>query len=593
MKTEPILKLAMLLHENPGAYAILIGSGASKAAGILTGWEIVLNLIDRLATLEKEDTRSNPEKWYKQKFGQCPRYDELLDILTTTSTERMLCLNSYFEQNEEEKEQGLKAPTKAHRAIAELVKLGYIRMILTTNFDKLIETALKEKDITLDIISSENDLKGAIPYVHSHCTLIKLNGDYRDTRIKNTPEELAKYSPELNKFLDRIFDEFGLVICGWSGSWDTALREAIMRCPTRRFTTFFLAKDELSDEAQKIKDHRKAEIITIKDAEDTFTDLLDKIQSLQDLEYNHPISRPVAVATLKRYLTKPEHRIRLHDLFHAETEKVYRELVSMSGEFEKDRRSFDKNVLQQRLRRFENLLDPLIGMFAALSYYDRSSENAYLLTECIERLLQLPMQGNFSLQFYPALLLAYAGGICALERKNFGNLSSILLKPKYREYSHTKKEPAISRLDVHEVFKKSVLGRLLPIPNAERSYIPGNYYLFDILKPILSEYIPDNMRYEEVFDIFEYLLGLVYMDLMGEYMAQFGKKWSIEGIFAWRYWTKGGIENSPVAEFIREGSNEAEDWGLLKAGFFGGSMSKFQETTQEFQDYIKKVVQGH
>jgi hypothetical protein len=48
-----------------------------------------------------------------------------------------------------------------------------------------------------------------------------------------------------------------------------------------------------------------------------------------------------------------------------------------------------------------------------------------------------------------------------------------------------------------------------------------------------------------------------------------------------------------VAEFIREGSNEAEDWGLLKAGFFGGSMSKFQETTQEFQDYIKKVVQGH
>jgi len=41
MKNEPALKLALSMHAKPGAYALLIGSGVSKSAGIPTGWEIV------------------------------------------------------------------------------------------------------------------------------------------------------------------------------------------------------------------------------------------------------------------------------------------------------------------------------------------------------------------------------------------------------------------------------------------------------------------------------------------------------------------------------------------------------------------------
>jgi hypothetical protein len=69
------------------------------------------------------------------------------------------------------------------------------------------------------------------------CTIIKVHGDYLDTRIKNTPDELASYEPALDRVLDRVFDEFGLIICGWSAEWDTALGSAIERCPNRRFTT--------------------------------------------------------------------------------------------------------------------------------------------------------------------------------------------------------------------------------------------------------------------------------------------------------------------------------------------------------------------
>lgn len=36
---EPVTRLALALHSNPGAYALLAGSGLSDAAGVPTGWD--------------------------------------------------------------------------------------------------------------------------------------------------------------------------------------------------------------------------------------------------------------------------------------------------------------------------------------------------------------------------------------------------------------------------------------------------------------------------------------------------------------------------------------------------------------------------
>ncbi len=38
---EPIVSLAFSLHANKGVYALLLGSGVSRSAGIPTGWEVV------------------------------------------------------------------------------------------------------------------------------------------------------------------------------------------------------------------------------------------------------------------------------------------------------------------------------------------------------------------------------------------------------------------------------------------------------------------------------------------------------------------------------------------------------------------------
>ena len=581
MRDEPILKLALSLLSNPGVYALLLGSGVSRAAGISTGWEVVIDLIRKLAAMEGEDAEPDPEAWYRRQYDEPPAYDKLLDRLANTSTERQALLRSYFEPTDEEREQGMKMPTRAHRAIADLVRHGYIRMILTTNFDRLIEKALQDVGIEPDVISTDDDLQGAMPYVHSNCYVVKLHGDYLDTRIKNTPQELANYSDVLNTFLDRVFDEFGLIICGWSGEWDTALRDAILRAPNRRFTTYWLARGEPGEEAKKIIRHRRAQIVSIESADQFFTQLKEKLDSLRELERRHPLSTAAAVATVKRYVAEPRHRIRLHDLMHEETEKVYEELTS--DQFKPQVPGLDKELFQARMRQYEGTAERLMSMLAALSYYD-TGENAYLLTRCIERVANLSMDSGYvallDLQRYPALLLIYSAGISALAAQRFRNLAAILLEPQYYDRTVGQKVPVVGKFHVWSVFSDT--RKAIPYPNAERRRTPVNDYLFDLLRPMLHDYLPEEQKYADMFDVFEYLLALTYMDLVRD-------SWSPIGRFGWRY-QRYGWERFHLAEFVRNILEQGTNSEPLRAGFFNGSLQRFSELVQVHKEWIQKVT---
>ena len=204
------------MHANLGVFAILVGSGVSRSAKILTAWEVMLDLTRKLAAMNGEDCESDPATWYHEKFGVDPDYSELLNAIGKTPAERQLLLRSYFEPTEDEREQGFKQPTNAHRSIARLVVAGYCRVVLTTNFDKLIERAIEDEGVSPVVLSTPDSIQGALPLAHQKCCVVKLHGDYLDARIKNTPAELAEYDERLNHLLDQVFDSFGLVICGWS-----------------------------------------------------------------------------------------------------------------------------------------------------------------------------------------------------------------------------------------------------------------------------------------------------------------------------------------------------------------------------------------
>jgi len=580
MLDDPLLNITFSVYHNKGVYALLLGSGVSRAAQIPTGWEITLDLINKVAAIKGEATNNNPELWYKEKYKEEPDYSKLLEELATTQTERRALLNAYFEPTEEDREKGIKIQTKAHTSIASLVKQGFIKIILMTNFDRLMEQALEGEGMIPDVISSEDSLKGTIPLEHSKCTIIKLHGDYKDTRIKNTTSELEQYSRKMNKLLDRIFDDYGLIVCGWSGQWDTALRNAILRCSNRRFATYWAIKGELTDEAVVLIQHRKAVKFEIDSADQFFTELTEKIISLAHIEQPHPTFVKIAVESVKKFLSEDKYRIRLYDLMQNEVEKVYEELSS--DKFATQMPNLNEEAFQQRLKQYEAVLSTLMVMISTIVYYDSEQKYVDFLIHTIERLCKQPRNsGNailLDLQSYPALLMVYCAGIVALAKKHYKYLAADLLVPHYKDIHG--KQKILKKINVWHVFTNNSY-KFVPISNAATRYTPANEHISNILRETVRPYFPDDDKYTEIFDVFEYLLGLVYIDTIYD-------KWGPVGCFRWRY-MQLDYSIGPGYEFINEGLVNDKDWDLLRAGFFSGSVARLQNAIDKFGDFLRKV----
>jgi hypothetical protein len=70
MMINPSSALAFSLFENKGVYAVLIGSGVSRAAKIPTGWDVTKDLVRRVAAAEGIEEQHDWAAWYREKAGK-------------------------------------------------------------------------------------------------------------------------------------------------------------------------------------------------------------------------------------------------------------------------------------------------------------------------------------------------------------------------------------------------------------------------------------------------------------------------------------------------------------------------------------------
>ncbi len=581
---DPVLSLSFSVYSNKGIYALLLGSGVSRAAEIPTGWEVVLDLVRKLAHIQAEDPEPDPAAWYKDKYGTEPDYSNLLDQLAATPAERNQLLRDYFEPNEDERERGVKVPTEAHKAMAELVAGGYVRVIVTTNFDRLLEKALEAAGITPTVISTPEAVEGTLPIQHNACSIIKLHGDYLDTRIKNTPEELAEYDEVMNQLLDRIFSEYGLIICGWSADYDMALRAALERCKNHRFTTYWASRGDLGEAAQKVATLRRAQVIPIRDAETFFTDLAEKVSALDEYSRPHPLSTKLAVASLKRHLADEGHKIRLHDLVMAEVQKVREGLIHENFLMREVR--FHPEQITAKAHLCESLSEILVSMMTTGCYWGEKSHE-YLWVRGLERLATIPGEEHGTSRphfgLYPALLLLYAGGLASVASDNYSTFSALLTQAKVRQLHEN--QPLVSV--VHPVRVMDPTREAQKLPGMERHYTPLNDHLYDLLREPLKEFLPEDIRYGRCFDRFEYLMALIHADL---YERQGHSIWGPIGRFGWR--DRGYPENHISTEIEEEATTMGEDWPPVKAGLFDGSVERMLSVKMPFDERIAKLDWG-
>ena len=282
---DPRVALSTSIVAAPQVYAVLVGSGMSTAAGIPTGWQVVQDLIRRIAVADgvlEDELGEYPETWWVNQGYPEPSYDTLLQMLAPTDLARRAILRKYFDPSSVSGKSI--EPTSAHDALAYLCETGYVRLILTTNFDSLIERALGRRGIYPQVISNSESVKAMIPLEHAPTTVIKLHGDYNSSGLLNTPEELSEYSCELKHLVSQIFDSFGLLVIGWSSEYDIALKQILINTVSRRYPIYWCAfNGNLTDSAKQIITQRQAAVIETSGADDVLPDLVQRIDRLEQV----------------------------------------------------------------------------------------------------------------------------------------------------------------------------------------------------------------------------------------------------------------------------------------------------------------------
>lgn len=125
-----------------------------------------------------------------------------------------------------------------------------MRVILTLNFDRLVEQAVRAEGIEPTVVASPADVEGLAPLHALECCIVHLHGDYLNpTSMLNTATELERYTPATARLLRRILEDYGLIIAGWSSVYDPALRAAIAEHYPSRLSLAWIEPGPPSEQA--------------------------------------------------------------------------------------------------------------------------------------------------------------------------------------------------------------------------------------------------------------------------------------------------------------------------------------------------------
>lgn len=107
-----------------------------------------------------------------------------------------------------------------------MVATGLVNVIVTTNFDRLMEAALDEVQVRWSRVTTAGELATAQPRGVAPAFLLKLHGDYGSVDMRNTTDEIATLDAGIEAEFRAILETHGLVTIGYAGT-DPAIAEVL------------------------------------------------------------------------------------------------------------------------------------------------------------------------------------------------------------------------------------------------------------------------------------------------------------------------------------------------------------------------------
>jgi hypothetical protein len=505
------------------------------------------------------------EQWWRANGTGALTYSALVGAFAPHVAQRQALLASIIEPSPSDSAEKLKTPTAGHRALAELVAAGYVRVVITTNFDRLIERAASEAGVEAQVLTGEADLRAMLPIQHTKCTIVKLHGDYQKANLLNVEDELDQYPENLARLLNRVLDEYGLFAIGWSGETDTALCRAIRATSQNPFGRYFGVRHEPSSQIQDFVATQKGVAMPISTGDEFFDRLVATIKEVENRP-QRPLKLAALVGTTKRLLSQGRTRIELRELLLREA-RLLKEtldgLEAVQGPYKVD------------LAATAERSQPIAGAIATGCFYGETSQHD-LWTDAFRVVADQPdprsgyaWRQRGGLRRLPACIAMYAGVLAAWAAEDVKmidqllncELRSTVFRGEERCQGST---PAYIALNPAEVIDSNDLG----LGEGKWPNMVSNEVIVAI-RPVLADVFPASTDFGFAYEDVEYLLALLQEDW---YSTTGYTRWEGRTFHAGVINMPGafvGAQPTPAPERFERRQGRLSATALVEFGMFG------------------------
>lgn len=209
MRVIPDTEAIRYILQQKHRYICYLGAGASAEAGIMTAQKICENIRQQL--LPADLSPKKVIQWEKERLN----WDD-------PSRKYSTCMRAYGNpakrvQYFREMLKG-KPPAFCQFALALLIADGvFKRTCLTTNFDKLLESAFTNRGILeCQPIRTDEELK-YWEDDQERCYVLKLHGDYDTNNILNTDDEVISINEKFKAKVRDLSQDAGMLVLGTAG----------------------------------------------------------------------------------------------------------------------------------------------------------------------------------------------------------------------------------------------------------------------------------------------------------------------------------------------------------------------------------------